>query len=450
MVSAQHTYYNSLALERELAWFKNIVKARFKNWDKWNWSEQIKEIAPPTRPEYASALWELIESQEWGVEERLIFMVAAAPHLRPEILDSFRVKHSQFGYMRSEFGGWQGKHHRGFLPTGETVSCLLAGGLIADRIKVQELLGAEAPLAKNQILWLEALGEMEPFLSGPLSLNPDILDQITVGKIRDPKFSNQFPAQRLTTSLDWTDLVVHPSTQQTLIEIESWVKHHTKLMDTWGLGKRVKGGYNALFYGPPGTGKSLTAALIGKRANREVYRIDLAKLVSKYIGETEKNLSRVFDKAQNKDWILFFDEADALFGKRTNVNNSNDRYANQEVSYLLQRIEDYQGLAVLATNLKSNIDNAFLRRFQSIIHFPMPGPVERARLWTESFSDQSKLDVDIDIAQISKTYELAGGSINNAVSYSSLKAIERGSNVIQLTDLIDGIKREFAKEGRSV
>ena len=131
-----------------------------------------------------------------------------------------------------------------------------------------------------------------------------------------------------------------------------------------------------LFHGPPGTGKTLTAGLLGKIAQKDVYRIDLSMVISKYIGETEKNLARLFDKAERKDWILFFDEADSLFGKRGQVKDAHDKYANQEVSYLLQRVEAYNGLVILASNFKNNIDEAFLRRFQSIIYFPLPAKEE--------------------------------------------------------------------------
>jgi len=135
--------------------------------------------------------------------------------------------------------------------------------------------------------------------------------------------------------------------------------------------KKLKPGYRTLFYGPQGSGKKLTAVLIGKEFDKPVYKIDLSNLVSKYIGETEKNLRIIFDSAEGKEWILFFDEADALFGERTGVKDAHDRYSNQEVSYLLQRIEDYNGLVILATNMKNNIDEAFIRRFNLIIRFPL-------------------------------------------------------------------------------
>ncbi len=136
----------------------------------------------------------------------------------------------------------------------------------------------------------------------------------------------------------------------------------------------IKPGYRVLFYGPSGTGKTLTAALLGKQYGKDLYRIDLSQIVSTFIGETEKNLERVLKRSETKSWIPFFDEADALFGKRTNVQSAHDKYANQEVSYLLQRVEDYPGLLILASNFKNNLDDAFIRRFHSLVHFPCPTP----------------------------------------------------------------------------
>ena len=153
-------------------------------------------------------------------------------------------------------------------------------------------------------------------------------------------------------------------------------------MNDWGLGRRLRHGHRSLFYGPPGTGRTMTTCLLGQRLGRDVFRIALSAVVSKYIGETEKNLEGLFGRAENMNCILFFDEADAPFGKRTNVSDAHDRYANQEVAYLLQRVEDYDGLVILASNYSSNIDEAFMRRFQAVVHFPMPTQTERKRLWS--------------------------------------------------------------------
>jgi SpoVK/Ycf46/Vps4 family AAA+-type ATPase len=171
-------------------------------------------------------------------------------------------------------------------------------------------------------------------------------------------------------------------------------------------------------------------------------------VVSKYIGETEKNLAHVFDQAQHKNWILFFDEADALFGKRGETKDAHDRYANQEVSYLLQRVETFDGIAILASNQKENIDPAFARRFESIIYFPMPRPEERALLWRQGFSAKAKLEKSVDLDKIAAQYELCGGSIMNVVRYASLQALESGDSVVTLDALQRGIRREHAKEGK--
>jgi SpoVK/Ycf46/Vps4 family AAA+-type ATPase len=205
-----------------------------------------------------------------------------------------------------------------------------------------------------------------------------------------------------------------------------------------------------LFYGPPGTGKTLTASLLGKEFQRDVYRVDLSQIVSKYIGETEKNLSKIFDRAQHQDWILFFDEADALFGKRTNVQSSHDKFANQEVSFLLQRIEDFPGLMILASNFKTNIDEAFLRRFHSIIQFPMPNAQERLKLWSQSLPASIPYQDNLPLARLAETYEMSGASILNVVQYAALRALSREDRTLFGQDLMDGIRRELRKEEKTL
>jgi SpoVK/Ycf46/Vps4 family AAA+-type ATPase len=175
----------------------------------------------------------------------------------------------------------------------------------------------------------------------------------------------------VTTDRSWDDLALPEDIVKQVEQIKAWLRQSSLISHT-GTEKKLTQGYRSLFYGPQGSGKKLTAALIGKEFDKPVYKIDLSNLVSKYIGETEKNLEILFDRAEGKEWILFFDEADALFGERTGVKDAHDRYSNQEVSYLLQRIEDYNGLVILATNMKSNIDEAFIRRFNLVIRFPLP------------------------------------------------------------------------------
>jgi SpoVK/Ycf46/Vps4 family AAA+-type ATPase len=250
--------------------------------------------------------------------------------------------------------------------------------------------------------------------------------------------------------MEWSDLVVDEYTMQQLDEIRIWLQYGETLQLDWGMSKKIKPGFKALFHGSPGTGKTLTAILLGKLFNLDVYRIDLSMVVSKYIGETEKNLEKVFKKAENKRWILFFDEADALFSKRTSISDSNDKYANQEVAYLLQRLEDYPGLVILASNMRNNVDEAFTRRLNSIIHFQKPQSRERFRIWSAGFSAECiPLDND-QLHQVANQHELSGGSIMNVIQYASLMALNRGDKKIAVDDIILGVKKEFKKEGKTM
>lgn len=208
--------------------------------------------------------------------------------------------------------------------------------------------------------------------SGRLIPRPEAVERLATGSVNLPSFGIDVPVEHLHTEMDWEDLVLPPKAQHQIREIEHWVRDNSVPMDDRGMGKRVEPGYWVLFHGPAGTGKTLTATLLGQTTGRPVLRIDLSRVVSKYIGETEKNLSRLFDEARDKEWILFFDEADALFGKRTDIRDAHDKYANQEVAYLLQAIETHPGLVILATQHRDDIDDTFLRRCQASVPFSPP------------------------------------------------------------------------------
>ncbi len=266
-------------------------------------------------------------------------------------------------------------------------------------------------------------------------------------RVSRPAFSVDFPAEYIDTQLDWDDLVLPSDTLQQIHEIENWTNYNDTLRHDWDMKKRIKPGYRALFYGPPGVGKTLAATLLGKHTGKDVFRVDLSRVVSKYAAETEKNLSRVLDKAEGKGWILFFDEADALFGKRTDICEAHDRYANQEIAYLLQRVESYDGLVILASNQRANTDDAFVRRLQAIVQFPMPGPEERYEIWRRMFPPQIAV-ADIDWNSIADRYELTGGSILNVTRYCALDVLARRSLRLDLNGLEAAIRREYIKEGK--
>jgi SpoVK/Ycf46/Vps4 family AAA+-type ATPase len=206
-------------------------------------------------------------------------------------------------------------------------------------------------------------------------------------------------------------------------------------------------GVNMLFAGPSGTGKTMAAGILARELGLDLYKIDLSSVVSKYIGETEKNLSRIFQEAQHSDSILFFDEADALFGKRSEVKDAHDRYANIEIAYLLQRMDEYDGVVILATNLRNNIDEAFTRRMHATIDFLFPDEDYRRRIFEGIFPKQAPLSPNIDFAFLARQFKLTGGNIKNVALHAAFLAAEDGK-VIGMTQLMRATKREFQKMGR--
>lgn len=442
---------NVAVLNRELSWFQQLVDLRMKRYFAAEDNAAAPEELPPPHLNGAAAVYaQIVLHYNMNVTERLVLLLALIPHIRPQLLDVFFVKNATYDRGFTEFGGIKGMHHGGFLPTGETAAFLLAANSLQQRFQLIELFGPDHFFAKHAILKLIPANAEEPLLSGTLSLYPEYLSYFTLGTAHKPDYSIHFPAKRIYTGLEWSDLVLEEHTMEEVDEVRAWIEHGDTLMNEWGMGRKIKPGYRSLFYGPPGTGKSLTACLLGKSFDMDVYRIDLSMIVSKYIGETEKNLAQVFDRAAHQHWILFFDEADALFGKRTQTSSSNDRYANQEVAYLLQRIEDFPGMVILATNLKANIDEAFSRRFQSMIYFSMPGPEQRLRLWQQAFPTHVELEEKLNLEDIARKYEMAGGSIINISRYSCLMALKRGSETILHKDVMAGIRKEFGKEGKTV
>ncbi|MDJ0572671.1 MAG: ATP-binding protein [Pleurocapsa sp. MO_192.B19] len=439
------------ALQTALNYLAQVIQWRMTTY----FSDNGKSRAPMPSPSNGwlsekTSLTHFIGTHQLDTSEQLTLIIALAPHLKPDFFDRLITAQLPQAGEYPQIGGWRGKAHRGFLPTGETVLFMLGGDRFSDRLRLQQLFGEEHLFARKRVLYLDPPSDGEPLMSGKVVMSQDYVDLFTKGQFSRPHFSMQFPAERITTEMEWEDLVLNPKTLQQIHELEAWLTHGSTILYDWGMKKKLKLGYRVLFHGPPGTGKTLTASLLGKSSGRDVYKVDLSMVVSKYIGETEKNLSSLFARADNKDWILFFDEADALFSKRTNVRDAHDKYANQEVSYLLQRVENYDGLVILASNFKSNIDEAFIRRFQSIINFPIPTAKERLQLWQKAFPVQLQLDDSIDLSTLSSSYELTGADIMNIVQHCCLKVLQREDSIIRNEDLLYSIKREFSKAGKMV
>ncbi|MBP1932278.1 AAA family ATPase [Ammoniphilus resinae] len=295
--------------------------------------------------------------------------------------------------------------------------------------------------AKKQEVWRDITAE--PHIPRPS--NTQILHQ-SAYQLISHRLKDK--AVKMEARFGWEDLILPPETIQLLRQACSRLQHRHTVMYRWGFDRKMAygKGISMLFTGPPGTGKTMSAMVIAREMDAELYRIDLSRVVSKYIGETEKNLSDIFEQARLSGAILFFDEADALFGKRSEVKDSHDKYANMETSYLLQKMEEYDGLTILATNFSQNLDEAFTRRIQFIIKYPFPDAVQREQLWRSAFPSQLPVE-EIDFAFLAQTFDLAGGPIKNIVLTASFLAASEGVPV-SMKQLIEGAMQEYKKTGK--
>ncbi|NJM09123.1 ATP-binding protein [Candidatus Gracilibacteria bacterium] len=258
-------------------------------------------------------------------------------------------------------------------------------------------------------------------------------------------------AHKVGTTYSWHDIVLPAEQLAMLREVCIQVRHRRIVLESWGFDKHLAmgKGVNVLFAGTSGTGKTMAAEIVAGDLGLELYKIDLSMMVSKYIGETEKNLDKIFTAAREANAILFFDEADAIFGKRSEVKDAHDRYANIEVGYLLQKMESYDGVVILATNLRKNLDDAFVRRLHVAIEFPFPEEPDRQRIWRKVFPPDAPLAADVDVGFLAKQFKLAGGNIRNIALLSAYLAAEDGEH-IRMRHIVRAVKREYQKMGKLV
>ncbi|HUH98343.1 MAG TPA: ATP-binding protein [Anaerolineales bacterium] len=311
-----------------------------------------------------------------------------------------------------------------------------------------ELLAMQFPFSAGDIRLVSEAAGVLALLRAPE--DPEVTAQDVWQAARDhPQHRLGELARRIEPHYTWEDIVLPDAAMQQLAEIQQQVAQQARVYGAWGFGKKLTRGrgVSALFSGSSGTGKTMAAEILASALKLDLYRIDLSSVVSKYIGETEKNLARVFDEAERSSVILFFDEADALFGKRSEVKDAHDRYANIEINYLLQRMEDYQGLAILATNMRQSLDEAFLRRLRFLIDFPFPDEGQRAEIWRRTLPpEMPRQDLNIDF--LARQFKIAGGNIRNIVLNAAFLAAGEDSP-LQMPHLIRATRREFDKIGRA-
>ena len=256
-------------------------------------------------------------------------------------------------------------------------------------------------------------------------------------------------ARKISPRYDWLDLILPDDQVEILREMVATVRSRPLVLEEWGVGKKLaaSAGITALFFGSPGTGKTMGAEVIARELGLDLYKIDLSNMISKYIGETEKNLEKIFNEAETSNAILFFDEADAIFGKRSEVKDAHDRYANIEVSYLLQRMEAYNGVTILATNLKANLDDAFTRRLQFAVDFPFPKKPDRLRIWQTLFPPDVPRDPALNLELMAERFDIAGGNIRNIIVTATYLAASNGQ-VVSMEHMLHATRRELQKMGR--
>ncbi|KAG1713891.1 Proteasome-activating nucleotidase 2 [Nymphon striatum] len=372
--------------------------------------------------------------------------MALLPHLRPELLDPLHITDKATGRRFTRFGG-QLDSKNGFIPTVETIAFFLGGDDLSDRMRLITVFEEDTALIKQGLIELGDAADGTLF-SCPILPGRILMELLGLEGRTYHRPVKDVPAQVLNSRLGWDDLIVDQITANGLERVVRWAELAPLIDTDRGPGRLIGQGYRALFHGPPGTGKTLSAALLGQRTGLSVYRVDLSQVTSKWIGETEKNLARLFEAAERERRILFFDEADALFSQRTETRSSNDRSANQEVAYILQRIEAFEGIVLLATNLRTNLDEAFSRRFQEVVQFSEPGPEERLKLWQRAFHNSDWLADGTDLTELADTFELTGATIVNCLRDAMLTALATERRVLTLNDLMAAAQREVLQGDR--
>lgn len=376
-----------------------------------------------------------------GREERLLILLSMLPYLDPAFLLQLKSESNPYCLVQCSKTGLM-------LPTGETFFKLFAAKNLSARLEAHKILSTDHFFYRKSVIDIGEVNEGVPKYFGVLKLTTTYQELFLYNKPSRPRFSQEFPAHLLETNLEWADLIINPTTIEKVEEIRAFLDHGDALRENWGLKKHMKPGYRCLFYGPSGTGKTLAASLLGKHIGREVYRVDISSVISKYIGETSKNLNSLFNTAEDKNWILFFDEGDALFGKRVDTSQSDDKnshFANQDVAYLLQRIENYNGLVIVASNFRKNMDDAFSRRFQNIVHFDILNFELSKKYWQDNIPQNVTLGAGIDLDVIVKRYRFSPASIINIINRVCLKTIRKGYTEISSADLDLCIRDEELK-----
>ncbi len=414
-------------------------------------------LSPPSlqvNPEHPYASF--LQRHQTDSGERLFIALGLARALQPALFNDFIRLYSHLD-LQKEFGGLlKADAGEDFIPTIQTFLFLWAG---CDFKAKQEAIlrfhpkhwlfiqGILKASFSSKSLGDNSYQEEGDWIKYQIQIPHPYLRYFLGGEAPRLDEEPNFPASLSETSLSFEDVVLPESTRQELQDLIKYLRNRDRLFAIKGVSDRVRPSYVAIFSGMPGTGKTITAKTIGKSLGLPVYIVNLARVVSKYIGETEKNLEKIFDRFDKQNCILFFDEADALFGKRTEVKEAKDRYANQEVAYLLQKVENFQGLVILATNVydvQNTFDQAFQRRIRRTIQFPFPNEAERRILWEKALPQAFTYKTGL-LPQLAKNYQVNGASINNIISDVLIEAVDRQTTSISLEMLEPCLRVDYQR-----
>ena len=448
--SPNPTRSNSIDLEKELTWLCQVIETRLNLFfGQESPYATVLELRPPNLDTSDSPYARLVKHYNMSIAERLALIMGLAPHIRPKVYDVFFSRNSSLDRRFTEFGGQVGAERGEFIPTGETLAFLLAGEDLEFRFGLQTLFEKDHFFTSHHIFNFQNQSGF-PVLRVPLLLREEYSFYLTTGNKFRPRFSLDFPARRLDTQLTWADIVLNNKTLTMVQELDNWTKHGYALQHDWGMASKLRPGFRALFFGPPGTGKTLTTKLLGKSSGHDVYEINLPMLTALSLAHAESTINHILEQAEYKQWILYFDDADVLFRARSQNNTELQDASYQVFSYLLNQIDHFQGLVIFAADFTETFDRVLSRSFEAMINFPIPGPNERLKLWEKSISQSAQLDKDVNLRLIAKEYDLSGGEILNAIRFVSLRALERGHNIIRQNDLLVGIRQELVKGGRRI
>lgn len=441
--------HSAEVLHEEVKWVEKLLHKRIQLIQE-EAEDAVIILEPPVGEYEDTPYLSFITKHNLSNELRLLMAMAITSATRPDVYSVLLEDSYQLKKKYNVFGGIVDRTNEQFRPTLKTFIYLVKG---IHPIESGELISSALyhnPLTGLGVIDLESIlpNENTP-INFEVKLTEEYFRVFSGVQNDDTVFGKDFPASKIESNFEWEDLILP---QETLEEIEdaiAWIQFKDELYDNIEDKKRIKNGYPMLFHGPPGTGKTMAAGLIGKLCGLNVFQIDLSRLVSKYIGETEKNLGRLFDKAEDKNWILFFDEADSLFSKRGQVKDANDKYANQEMSFLLQRMEQFSGVTILTTNFVNNIDPAMTRRFQNKVFFPKPTAETLVKLWKKSLPKPFEYSPNLDWDTITKLYDITGANIANIVKFICIKCMKQKTTEVSGDILQKAVIKEYKKEGRS-